>query len=82
MTLPSRTVTALAGLLVSLAVSVAAYVFFEAVFLFFLVPFVPLLARSARPPVRTCPECGFRSRQYDYCPRDGTELERVDDQKV
>jgi hypothetical protein len=43
------------------------------------VPFVPLLLsrRGERQPVRTCPTCGFKTRDrgVDYCPRDGTELE-------
>jgi len=73
----SRTATALVGLAVSLAVSVAAWVLFDALFVFLLVPFVPLLLRGERPPLRRCPACGFETRAADvqFCPRDGTELE-------
>jgi hypothetical protein len=73
----ARTATALAGLALSLAATVAAWVLFDTLLLLLVVPFVPLLFRRGRPPVRECPECGFRTRDagYDYCPRDGTELE-------
>ncbi|MFB6096531.1 MAG: hypothetical protein ABEJ74_04000 [Haloferacaceae archaeon] len=77
----SRTATAVLGLLLSVAISVIAWVYFDTLFLFLFVPFVPLLLRRGRessPPVKTCPECGFRTRAPDYthCPRDGAELER------
>ncbi|MFB6121215.1 MAG: hypothetical protein ABEJ68_08890 [Halobacteriaceae archaeon] len=73
----ARTATAVVGLVASLALSVALWVFFDTLALFLVVPFVPLLARRARPSVRECPECGFRTRdpRYDYCPHDGTELD-------
>jgi hypothetical protein len=73
----SRTATALAGLAVSVAVSLVLWVVFDVAAVFLVVPFVPLLARRLRRPRRTCPECGFRTRDRDanYCPRDGTELE-------
>lgn len=80
----SRTLTALAGLLVSVLISVAAYVYFDALFLFLFVPFVPLLlgrrGKGERPPARTCPACGFRTRDpsFEYCPRDGTALEAAE----
>jgi len=71
--------TAAAGLLVSLFVSVAAYVFFDTLLFFLFVPFVPILARGAvaRPPEKRCPACCFQTRSADanYCPLDGTELE-------
>jgi hypothetical protein len=76
----SRTLTALLGVAVSLAVSAVAWVYFDTLLLFLFVPFVPLLLRRGTregvPPVRTCPACGFSTRNtaYDYCPRDGTEL--------
>ena len=79
----SRMLTALAGLLVSLAVSAAIYVATGSLLLFLVVPFVPFLfSRSLggdggeTPPVRECPECGFRARdpEFDYCPRDGRRL--------
>ncbi|MDX1746246.1 MAG: hypothetical protein R3324_09940 [Halobacteriales archaeon] len=82
----SRTATALAGLLLSLAVSVTLWYYFETLlfFLFFLfVPFVPFLLRRGRgterrPEVAECPVCGYRTvePEHDYCPRDGTRLER------
>jgi hypothetical protein len=70
--------TAAAGLLASVLLSAAAYVYFDTLLLFLFVPFIPFLfrGRSNRPPVRRCPECGFQSRSPDveYCPRDGTQL--------
>lgn len=77
----SRTITAVVGLLVSVAVSVLTYVYFDVLFLFLFIPFVPLLlgrrGEDSRPPVRACPECGFSTRDpaFEYCPRNGTELE-------
>lgn len=81
----SRTATALLGLAFSLAISVAAYVYFDTLLLFLVVPFVPFLLRrssgrgteSPGPPLRHCPECGFATRDPEahYCPRDGTALE-------
>lgn len=77
----SRWMTAFVGLAVSLAISAVLYYYFDTLFAFVFLPFVPFLFRSRsereEPLVRTCPECGFetRSPEYDYCPRDGTELE-------
>ena len=77
----SRLATAVVGVLASLAISVAAWVYLDTALLFLLVPFVPFLFRKARsteaPPVRRCPRCGFESADptFDYCPRDGTRLE-------
>jgi hypothetical protein len=81
----SRTLTALAGLLVSLAVSVAVYVYTGSLLLFLVVPFVPFLFSSLprdeagtheKRPVKRCPSCDFRARdpEFDYCPRDGRRL--------
>jgi hypothetical protein len=76
----SRLLTAAAGLLVSLLVSVAAYVYLDTLLLFLFLPFVPFLFRGSdaeESRVRTCPECGYRTRatDHEYCPRDGTRLE-------
>ena len=72
-----RTLTAVVGLLGSVAVSIAVWVVFDVAAFFLIVPFVPILARRARRPVRECPRCGFRTRdpRDEYCPRDGSELE-------
>jgi hypothetical protein len=80
----SRALTALAGLLVSLAVSVGIYLQTGSMLLFLFVPFVPFLFSSSlrreddddRPPTRACPECEFRTREseFEYCPRDGRRL--------
>jgi hypothetical protein len=74
----ARTATALAGLLGSLLVSALLWWYFETLLVFLFVPFVPFLLRSRRERrVRECPTCGFRTTEdtYQYCPRDGTELE-------
>jgi hypothetical protein len=80
--LSSRTLTALVGLALSLAVSVAAWYYFDTFLLFLFLPLVPLLFRrrgepESRPERRTCPACGFETRDpsFAYCPRDGTGLE-------
>ncbi|GAB3326578.1 hypothetical protein [Haloplanus salinarum] len=79
----SRTATAAVGLVASLALSVAAWYYFETLLVFLLLPFVPVLLRgSDDPPADECPACGFVTRDpaVDYCPRDGTRLEpRADD---
>jgi len=81
----SRAATAVAGLLVSLAVSAALWHYFDSLLFFLFVPFVPFLFRRAggadtdgRPEVAECPVCGYRTAdpEHDYCPRDGTRLER------
>ncbi len=80
----SRTLTALMGLVASLAVSAVVYVYTGSLLLFLAAPFVPFLfssslrgeaAREERPTKR-CPACGFRARdpEFDYCPRDGRRL--------
>lgn len=80
----SRTATAVVGLVVGLAVSAAAWVAFDSLVLFLFVPFVPFLFRRGdreRPPRRTCPTCGFATRdpEYEHCPRDGRRLRLEDD---
>ncbi len=79
----SRTATAFAGLLVSLAISVGVYLATGWLFAFLVVPFVPFLfTRSRRessdgvPPTKRCPSCDFRTRDpsHEYCPRDGRRL--------
>jgi hypothetical protein len=75
----ARSATALVGFLVSLALSVALWFWFEIPAFLIVVPFVPFLfRREDRPPVRECPVCGFRTRDedYNYCPRDGHRLEQ------
>ncbi|MGB9987719.1 hypothetical protein [Salarchaeum japonicum] len=74
----SRTRTALAGLVASLAVSALVYHYTDWFVFFIALPFVPLLFRDdeTEPAVRECPDCGFSTRNsdYDYCPRDGARL--------
>ncbi len=76
----SRTATAAAGVVASLLVSVAAWLYLDTLLLFLFVPFVPFLFRRGAdregPGVKRCPVCGFETRAPDYshCPRDGTEL--------
>lgn len=77
----SRTATAFVGLLGSLLLSALAWWYFDSFVFFLFVPFVPLLlrrsGRTERPPVRECPDCGFRTvdDEFVYCPRDGRRLE-------
>lgn len=79
----SRTATALAGLVLSLLASAAAWYYLETFLLFLVVPFVPLLLRGRGGTdddidrARGCPTCGFRTLDpdFEYCPRDGTRLE-------
>lgn len=77
----SRTLTALVGVAVSLLVTAAAWYYFDSLFVFLFVPFVPFLfrrfGRDEHPPVRECPDCGFRTRDpsFEHCPRDGARLE-------
>jgi len=73
------TTTAAAVALGSLAVSAALALYLDGLFLFLLVPFVPLLFGGDgdnEETVRECPSCGFRTRDdgYAYCPRDGERL--------
>jgi hypothetical protein len=78
----SRTLTALVGLAVSLALSAALYAYTGSFLFFLFVPFVPFLFRgrsadsAERPPIRECDRCSFRTRdpEFDYCPRDGSRL--------
>ena len=78
----SRTLTALFGLAGSLAISVAAWYYFDTLLVFLVIPFVPLLFRGlssedgSEPPVKECPTCGFTTRasEVHFCPRDGSEL--------
>ena len=77
--------TAVAGLAGSLLLSLAAWVYFDTLLLFLLVPFVPILfrrrggddGREGADHLRRCPLCGFESADpaVAYCPRDGTHLE-------
>jgi len=81
----SRTATAIVGLGISVAITIVAWWYFESLVVFLVLPFVPILFRrlgpeQERPPEWVCPRCGFRTRnaEYDYCPRDGTALDRRD----
>ncbi|MFB6187017.1 MAG: hypothetical protein ABEI86_09160, partial [Halobacteriaceae archaeon] len=59
-------------------ISVAAWWYFNTLFLFFFIPFIPFLFRSrSTPSYQQCPECGFQTtdQTYEYCPRDGTPLQ-------
>ena len=77
----SRTATAAAGFLASLVVTAVLWWYFETLLVFLLVPFVPILFRELGDDtpeiVQECPHCGFQatSDAYDYCPRDGGQLE-------
>lgn len=77
----SRLATAALGLVASLLLSVVAWVYFDTLLLFLFIPLVPFLftrgrGETSEPPVKECPECGFRTRnpEFTHCPRDGTEL--------
>jgi len=75
----SRTLTALVGLLGSLAASALLYAYTGSVLFFLFVPFVPFLF-SGRDgdggTIYECPDCAFETRtpEFEYCPRDGTRL--------
>lgn len=81
----SRTLTALTGLAVSIAVSIVLYWYTNSLVVFLFVPFVPFLFRGitgdgervSRPERRECPECGYWTvdQEHEYCPRDGRRLE-------
>ena len=80
----SRTLTALVGIVASLAISALRYLYTGSLLVFLLVPFVPFLFATGhrettpveRPPLRECSRCGFRTRdpEFEYCPRDGSRL--------
>jgi len=82
--MPSRTATALAGLLVSLALSALLWKVFGTPLVFLFVPVLPFVFGRERnrdhPPVRTCPDCGFESHDpnVEFCPYDGARLDRRD----
>lgn len=77
----TRVLIAVGGLAVGLAISVAAWVLWETLLLFVLLPFIPLFAlrgtRSTTDETHVCPACGFQTTnpEFDYCPRDGHRLE-------
>jgi uncharacterized membrane protein YdfJ with MMPL/SSD domain len=77
----SRVATALVGSLASLGISIAAWILFDTLLLFLLVPAVPLLFRrrgeTASKAEKRCPVCGFATREpsFTHCPRDGTRLQ-------
>lgn len=84
----SRTFTAIAGLVLGLVVSVAAWIVLETLLLFLFLPFVPVVMGWGRgdetdsdtESVKQCPSCSFRSTDptFDYCPRDGRRLREVE----
>lgn len=77
----SRLLTAAVGLVASLLISAAAYIYLDTLLLFLFLPLVPFLFRGGGveegPATRECPRCGYRTTaaDHDYCPRDGTRLE-------
>jgi hypothetical protein len=82
----SRTATAIAGVVASLAVTVALWIVFDTAVFFLIVPVVPFLFRlnerngsESRRDRRVCPRCDFETTatDVDYCPRDGRRLERA-----
>ncbi|MFW6152923.1 MAG: hypothetical protein ACOC42_01050 [Halobacteriota archaeon] len=80
----SRYLVAGAGLGLSVLVSVLAWVVFDTLVLFLVLPFVPLVwwrLRPAEPPSRRrCPRCGYSTTtpDHEFCPRDGSRLESLD----
>lgn len=72
---------AIAGIVISLGISIVAWQVFGFPFFFLFIPFVPFLFRggtaSTTPERRRCPECGFTTREpdFEFCPRDGTQLD-------
>jgi hypothetical protein len=88
----SRTATALVGVLLSLALSAALWYYLDSLLFLLFVPFVPFLLRGTsggqeggpgprsgpEVEVAECPVCGYSTTDpaHDYCPRDGTRLER------
>jgi len=85
----SRILTALAGLAISVVVSVAIYLYTGSLLVFLFVPFVPFLfrgfvgedERATQPELRECPQCSYRTTdpEHEYCPRDGARLEHPRD---
>lgn len=79
----SRTATAVFGIVISLGVSVLLWWTFNSFVFFLFVPFVPFLFRHSSQADRNtlrrqCPTCGFQTTNdaYEYCPKDGSRLER------
>lgn len=80
----SRTLTALVGIVGSIALSALLYVYTGSLLFFLLVPFIPFVfaARDGAdggtepPPVSVCSRCDFATTnpQFEYCPRDGSRL--------
>lgn len=62
----------------------------DSLLVFLFIPFVPFLftrggdgGTAAQPEPYECPVCGFRTREseFDYCPRDGTQLRRASEEE-
>ncbi|WP_251329511.1 hypothetical protein [Haloplanus pelagicus] len=79
----ARTATAAVGLLASVAVSIAAWYYFDTLLAVLLLPFVPVLfrGRDDSSSLAAWPVCEFTTRDQSvhYCPHDGTALDRRDD---
>lgn len=79
----SRTLTAAAGLLAGVLISVVVYWQYDTLLVLLFVPFLPILFRrgveaetEAAARTRECPQCGFRTTdpEFTHCPRDGNRL--------
>ena len=80
----SRTLTALVGIIGSIALSVLLYAYTGSLLFFLFVPFIPFLFMNRgsseetthRLPVRSCDRCDFTTQDptFEYCPRDGSRL--------
>ncbi|WP_436900701.1 hypothetical protein [Halovenus halobia] len=80
----SRLLTAAVGLVASLALTAALWLYFDTFLFFLFLPFVPFLFRGGgdgeqpEQTVHECPQCDFETLndEYDYCPRDGRRLQQ------
>lgn len=76
----SRLQIAIGGLILSVSISILAWMYWQTLLLFLVIPLVPLFAYSIgqkpAPAKKACPVCRFRTTDpsYEYCPRDGHRL--------